>query len=371
MILADNKVAPVPDQATSSTEPPATDPPLARAPRAFDYDRGGGTVTVRGFRALVVLMLVNTILLASMALGPQIFPFARQQLQQWKNARAEKRRLQAELAAQQLCRVYAPAPTKVVYEEDPDKGANLLKASAADYESAMPYRSGAPPGWIAPLRAKAPGCFDDFLTAVHGAKAATRWDNLLFLHERASPSGQRFVVAVRLRAAAGFNARQGRDFPMTPTSGSSTSQVTFIVDKRRMVEADWWPVGTAGPSVDARGKGRNARLLLSLPDEENHVAARVKPGVTRAELPAIDYGNKLRFYAGQPDPNDPSRFTIAYEVDGRPGAIDGRLGNDTLNLQPREGSWTYGGNGQAWKLLTTEVNGDDGPVSPPTAAPTE
>lgn len=33
----------------------------------------------------------------------------------------------------------------------------------------------------------------------------------------------------------------------------------------------------------------------------------------------------LRFFAGQPDASDPARFTVAYEITGRRGAIEGRL----------------------------------------------
>ena len=35
-------------------------------------------------------------------------------------------------------------------------------------------------------------------------------------------------------------------------------------------------------------------------------------------------------YPGQPDPGDPSRFTIGYESDGREGLIEGTL-NDAGN----------------------------------------
>ena len=46
--------------------------------------------------------------------------------------------------------------------------------------------------------------------------------------------------------------------------------------------------------------------------------------------PAIDLTNcaRLRFFAGQPDPADASRFTIGYEMDGRGGTLEGRLLED-------------------------------------------
>jgi hypothetical protein len=49
-------------------------------------------------------------------------------------------------------------------------------------------------------------------------------------------------------------------------------------------------------------------------------------------------GTDVTFFAGQPDPADASRFTIAYEIgDGR-GVIDGVLNDDlTVTLSPRTG----------------------------------
>jgi hypothetical protein len=40
-------------------------------------------------------------------------------------------------------------------------------------------------------------------------------------------------------------------------------------------------------------------------------------------------GQPLRIYAGQPDPKDPSHFTIDYEIAGRRGTIDGYLRDRT------------------------------------------
>ena len=66
--------------------------------------------------------------------------------------------------------------------------------------------------------------------------------------------------------------------------------------------------------------------------------------------PTIDYGNRLRFYAGQPDPNDSSHFTIAYQLDGRAGTIDGWMRNEGLELKPREGALVFENQGEAWRL---------------------
>src|SRR5690349_19280505 len=96
---------------------PAPVPPAA-APLQYDRD-AGRSVSVRGFRWLVALTLVNTVLLGSMVLGPQLFPFARQQWQQWKDARARAAQVRADLTKTRMWAAYTAPPTKVVYEEDP------------------------------------------------------------------------------------------------------------------------------------------------------------------------------------------------------------------------------------------------------------
>jgi hypothetical protein len=47
----------------------------------------------------------------------------------------------------------------------------------------------------------------------------------------------------------------------------------------------------------------------------------------------------LRFYAGQPDPIDPSHFTMRYNLKGQPGIIDAHLNNagDNITIKVRSG----------------------------------
>jgi hypothetical protein len=53
---------------------------------------------------------------------------------------------------------------------------------------------------------------------------------------------------------------------------------------------------------------------------------------------ALDAGDRLRVYAGQPDPADPSHFTIGIRLNDLPFVIDGRLlGDDGATLVPRGG----------------------------------
>ena len=67
-----------------------------------------------------------------------------------------------------------------------------------------------------------------------------------------------------------------------------------------------------------------------------HWAGPTQPG-NPGEL-TIQYRNQLSVYAAQPDPADASHFTMAYDLDGKPGAIDGWLKPDgSVVLKPPVG----------------------------------
>jgi hypothetical protein len=57
----------------------------------------------------------------------------------------------------------------------------------------------------------------------------------------------------------------------------------------------------------------------------------------------VDYGNILRVYAGQPNPDDASHFVIPYRMDGHDGAIDGWIKAGGIEMHPRNGRWYFDG----------------------------
>lgn len=83
------------------------------------------------------------------------------------------------------------------------------------------------------------------------------------------------------------------------------------------------------------------------------------------------YGaDRVRVFAGQPDPDNPSHFTIGYTLNGVPGTIDGwLLDDDTVSLRPREGWYVPDedlGSGTQWYPKGTSRPGrvSDLPVAP-------
>ena len=52
----------------------------------------------------------------------------------------------------------------------------------------------------------------------------------------------------------------------------------------------------------------------------------------------LEQRDRLRIFARRPDPSDPSRFTVAYDIEGTPGVLKGRLkDDDTIELRPSTG----------------------------------
>src|SRR5699024_3764914 len=91
------------------------------------------------------------------------------------------------------------------------------------------------------------------------------------------------------------------------------------------------------PAAQQSGGGVGMRRVSSdviTFDSHNDDATLITTGATRTAKiqPAIEALNVLRLFAGQSDPNDPSHFTIAYELDGVRGVIDGSVLEDGVKL---------------------------------------
>jgi len=339
---------------------PDKPPDGADATPALAYDRAGPYATRRGFRLLLTLTLLNTLMLAGFVVGPQIKPLAAAQWQAWQASRAARRQLQAETASRQTCLSYAPPAGLVAYEEDPAEAAKLLSSGNGKYESSMPGVGGMPPVEARRLRsngqlvvpsefqppavAAPPDAFKEFVDNRGGGGGLFGGQNdksaLLFLHERTSPRGTRALVEVRLYP--GYELGDSESY-----TDKGHVQVWTLGKQRRIVATAWdYPAPPAPPQLTSQWT-----VLLALPDRQRTLAevpVPDKPVDASAELVSgpttqdtqvpIDYGNRLRVYAGQADPADASHFTIAYQLDGKAGTIDGWAKDAGVVLRPREGA---------------------------------
>jgi hypothetical protein len=316
--------------------------------KSLEYDRGAeGRASVRRYRLLLGLTLFNTVLLLGLVAGPYLLPFAREKWQQWQAARAQEQMRREIAAFEQKCAAHAPSPQTVVYEEDPAEAAKLLATPGGAYERVLNTLMDLP-AYQPPVRAVVPDYVEGFgsLAAPGGGGGlfggGRLWSApcLLFMHERTTPGGQKLLVEVWLNPwyQIGSHGEQ-----------TDAGSVTVLgMTKRRRLIARAWSV----PPAPAQPQQVHEWLtLLALPDADVPELARV-PAAERARPSSADdgdaaattqpvpinYGNRLRFYAGQPDPADPSHFTIAYQFDGKPGTIDGRVRDSRLVLRPREGA---------------------------------
>lgn len=115
----------------------------------------------------------------------------------------------------------------------------------------------------------------------------------VFLHERTSPAGHRRIVGVDV-------------FGYDVVAPAPTARVIRLM----------W--GIYHPS---------SRPQTARADNEWHWYIDCRPE------------DRLRLFAGQPDPSDPSHFTIGYDYNGAPGVIDVHLqDDDTLRLVPDRGT---------------------------------
>ena len=117
-------------------------------------------------------------------------------------------------------------------------------------------------------------------------------DGILYLGERATPSGQRWIVAVESGGAWDDTTSKQFVFGVTTVPVSATI-----------------PAGSTLPGSAIE----NITILWSGYDE-------------RQEPPRAP----VRFFAGQPDPADATRFTIAYEQKGRRGIVEGCLTDEKV-----------------------------------------
>jgi hypothetical protein len=358
---------------------PTSDAPGKSKPTgSLEYEGGFSPYAGRGrYRLLLGLTLLNTLMLAGLIAAPYFLPFIREKWEQWQAARAQERERLRIVAFEQQCLTHAWPEKTVVYEEDPAEAAKLLARPDGGYEPVLRgldtgvmtrlrrRRRGedasappVPPGYQSPVRAVVPTYVQDFFGfadfglrgggggGLFAAPTPASEPAMLFLHERVTASGQRFLVGVWLEPGYSIGSNH--------TTTDQGGYHAFGMTKQRQLVARAWSV----PPAPAQPVHEHEwRLLLALPDLEVPELARVPAegaagadaggegsgdggddGAGAAPPVSIEYGRKLRIFAGQADPADGSHFTIPYQLDGNAGTIDGRVRDDGIVLRPREGA---------------------------------
>jgi hypothetical protein len=149
---------------------------------------------------------------------------------------------------------------------------------------------------------------------------------------------------------------------MWKTGEDSQETRTYRVATQRLFMADAY-----GPGDDTTLKGAGTRQTNVRQNFSDNSVIIWRKGAATWENGTIEphLSQVFRVFAGQPDPRNASHFTIGYEVDGKPGTIDGWLLKDlTVVLEPREG-----------RIVQQDVNGLrrewDPYADPPTTRPSD
>lgn len=188
--------------------------------------------------------------------------------------------------AERQCSAYVAAPNTIVYTEDPADVKRLAATSVG-------YRPAPGGGGSVFLVPQAWSKFYGLLSPPGFQSRGT-----VFLHERRTPGGRRMLVAIDY---LGDKLYDGGNYWM---------------DVSEFQVRAFEPGGPFSLPVEVQ----NAQV----PHELYNVNGR--PGT-------------LRLYAGQADPNDPTHFTITWELTDNPpthGVLDGWVREDGVDLERRE-----------------------------------
>jgi hypothetical protein len=307
-----------------------------RSKPELQYQAAPSLATRGRFRLLLLLMLIQVVMIAQSTYAPGFVAWMKNAWAEHQQAVAHRAQVKKNQADQQQCLAYAQPPEKVVWEEDPDRAAKLL--AAGGYQPIVPtgqpsdfFSDAVPPG----VSAHFPTMLPESIPA--GLRLSGLAGNtIVFMHGRRAVGQAERLVAVGIHA----------DIRATETGAPYKTTDTFdgFVWKWQTITAGSFATdsedGTPAPN------GSYTTTLRLQPDSDGaqlpaHWAAATQPG-SPGQL-TIQYSDQLRLYAGQADPADASHFTIAYDLDGHPGTIDGWLKPDgSVVLKPQVGKVANG-----------------------------
>ena len=206
----------------------------------------------------------------------------------WKRYGPRLQKRMAMLALQRQCLEYQPAAGTVLYAQD-----------GTDTATSQPWKRFF---GMKPLAAWE--TFQERHVAPFGPlrSGGLQSQGTLFLGERRSPAGNRRLVAVDLRVS--WNNKNW---------AASVEKRAVVPGTLRTEPRETWGGPPADDLTTTNLVGQRDALFM------------------------FDWTQKVKLYAGRPDPADPSHFTIDYEIDGRRATVDGWLrDDDAVDLTPSD-----------------------------------
>ena len=192
----------------------------------------------------------------------------------------------------------------MVYEEDPSEAARLRSDKESDCVTYRLNRGAAfdpTPTRSTAAAVRIPRCWARLSALVLPAplqRPGSGSGAILFLGERLSPAGNRRLVCVRYFAET---------YSFTPEFIEN-----YNIEQTVLTPAT---ITTDTSAMAAYRLTSGVRVMSGFP--------RTPP--------------RVRIFAGQADPDDPTHFTVQYEMWGQSDVLDGRLAdNDQVTLTPRK-----------------------------------
>lgn len=319
----------------TSSDAPMSDEPKQPLP----YERPAAPSVPRWqFRLLFMLVLVNL----AVTLQTAYVPTVTRDVRQWWAERQERRRAQA---LYRQARDFAQPATNVAWEEDPDAAAKLLDGGThqsvmvpTGFTRRLPFLSGWPPGAGATpppafpfLRGHLVPPEQSGFVFLRGRRSAGGLERLVYVLVEGQlteePSGLRLPPSVNNWALGSYGKAPGEPFE------------SEVLKSLRLVATPWLPADGASPS---RPVFNDATSLRVQPRGDGYWTVPwrwVPPDAGKPGQVVLERRDRFRFYAGQPDPKDPSAFTVDYELDGVRGRIRGRLrDNGRVSWEPEAGA---------------------------------
>lgn len=195
-----------------------------------------------------------------------------------------------ELRVQREAAEYVPPKRLVVYEEQPEKAAELLGKGGGYFAPPLSVTGAEAADVGRPVAAHAPAVWRAYRQWAF-PESPEPTGALLFLHERQTAVGVRGIVAVEADRAA------------------RRLRVSFI--HRGAYTSD--PVAATDGAVKPPPKEGMIVLSAGRDPFESKLPDAAKGPAARADL---------RFFAGQPDARDWTHFVIPYELDGYKGELE-------------------------------------------------
>jgi hypothetical protein len=326
---------------------------------SLEYEKSPNRISRRQMNLLLLLIAINTLLFSAFVCLPTASPYLKEMWSQYQQKRDEKRNAEARESKLAANMVFVAPADRAIYVEAPADARALLNTDAHAFmlDPVLSAESGTGTSYLSPgLRQvfqianfqppamrtyQAP--LDDWIRQFpENTLGVGPNDGGLFLHGMQTPSGKSRLVLIGLDVSqhlkdADLDADgQVRNWSLE----TSRSLVARVFDPQTL------------PSLPAR-----TAIRIEEPGGQH---PRFTAQFTKnSEMPVTAQlvGTRpWKIFTGQLDPADPTHLTIAYEIAGVPGVIDGRLSDgDRLMLTPRVGrlaTWTSA-NEYTWELAAS------------------